>query len=274
MPAGIPGIALARKSYRECAKRWEWPPTANPDELVNRGNEARRVCRRTKRWIEVTAQPDDRASPGRAVERVTSGVTPQDLASFFRTAAQKGRLEPHKTVPDKSLNVARGENRTGNSILLGSHTSIFSASDDARVVGQSGSRRAGYPRVHGSCRDRLPLSGRIAPRSYTPHGTKTVIPERMKSSHGARRSRANYARFVAPRKCPIRVHNVPRLVQARLVLRHAIRKPIALPPHTFPRLIHWIAMPWEILLPIRSLCNGTLNRELQWAFKFVPASEQ
>src|SRR6185437_5816333 len=76
MPAGIPGIALAGKSYRECAKCWEWPPAANPDELVNRGNESRRVCRRAKWRIEVAAQPDDRMGPGRAVELVTSSVTP------------------------------------------------------------------------------------------------------------------------------------------------------------------------------------------------------
>ena len=94
MPAGIPRVALARKAYRECAECREWPPTVPSGELVKGGNEPRRGCRSAKRWIEVAAEADHRAGPGRAVERIASGVTPQDLASFFCGAACERCVQP------------------------------------------------------------------------------------------------------------------------------------------------------------------------------------
>ena len=124
MPARVSRIALTWKPHRERAKRSERPPPARSDELVDRGNKSRRICRREKRGIGVAAQPDHRPRPCRAVERVASGIAPKDFAGFLRRSARERRIQPHEPVPDESLDVIGCETRTG--IPLANHASIFS----------------------------------------------------------------------------------------------------------------------------------------------------
>src|SRR4051812_30185705 len=134
MPARVPRVALAGEKYRKSAKWGGRPPAANPHPPVKRPPESPGGGRPPKRRIEVAAQPDDRAGPGRTVERVTSRIAPQDLPSLIRSAARKGCIQPHETVTDKSLNVARGKTRTLNSVSLSSHTNIFSGRNDGRTA--------------------------------------------------------------------------------------------------------------------------------------------
>ncbi|MES1261497.1 MAG: hypothetical protein ABUS49_07160, partial [Acidobacteriota bacterium] len=97
-----------------------------------------------------------------AVEGITSGVTPRDLASVFRRAARESCVQPHDTIPNKSLTVMRGEARIGNIMSLGGHPGTFSEWIDWR---------AGEILIPVSClsspdhgsRGRFPCSGPIAP---------------------------------------------------------------------------------------------------------------